>query len=70
VKIDDNEFVLKEGQTIRIPPNSVHEFWTANGAIIEELSTKHIASDSFYIDNEINSSQNRKSFITYWKPRA
>jgi sialic acid synthase SpsE/mannose-6-phosphate isomerase-like protein (cupin superfamily) len=71
VKIDNNnEFMLKEGQTIRIPPNSVHEFWTANGAIIEELSTKHIASDSFYIDNEINSSQNRKSFITYWKPRT
>jgi sialic acid synthase SpsE/mannose-6-phosphate isomerase-like protein (cupin superfamily) len=62
--------LLNEGQIIRIPPESVHQFWSENGAIIEELSTKHMPSDSFYVDDSINHSKNRKSFITYWMPHA
>ena len=67
VIIDDQEPIqLHEGDILRIPPGSLHEFWSEQGAIVEELSTKHIPSDSFYIDDEINKSEFRKSYINYW----
>jgi sialic acid synthase SpsE/mannose-6-phosphate isomerase-like protein (cupin superfamily) len=67
VIIDDHEPIkLHEGEILRIPPGSVHEFWSEQGAIVEELSTKHVPSDSFYVDDAINKSEFRKSYINYW----
>lgn len=63
---DSPEILLNKGQTIRITPGSVHEFWTQDGCVVEELSTKHVPSDSYYIDPEIINNPNRKSFINYW----
>jgi hypothetical protein len=34
--------------------------------IIEEVSSSHIASDSYYTDPAIMENQNRKSVLTYW----
>ena len=36
------------------------------GAIIEELSTQSLRSDSFYLDKKIERNKSRKSFISYY----
>ena len=36
---------------------------TKKGAVIEELSTTSLKSDSYYIDNKINKNRERKTFI-------
>ena len=66
VKLDDQEVVLQEGEILHIQRGKRHEFWSEEGCIIEELSTEHQSNDSYYVDNEINSSKTRKSFINYW----
>ena len=63
---DEAESVLEKGQILRIEPGQIHEFWSTDGCIVEELSTKHNSNDSFYVDKKINDSANRKSFIDYW----
>ena len=59
---------LKPGDTYTIQKNEIHEFTThsKNGAIIEEISTTSIKSDSFYVDNKINLRKDRKSFISLY----
>ena len=58
--------VLKTGDIITIKPGTIHKFkgLSKNGTVIEELSTKHIKNDSFYIDKNINKNENRKSLIS------
>lgn len=58
--------VLKAGDIVTIKPGTIHEFKgiSKNGAVIEELSTKHIKNDSFYLDKKINKNENRKSLIS------
>jgi sialic acid synthase SpsE/mannose-6-phosphate isomerase-like protein (cupin superfamily) len=57
---------LKEGEAVPISPMTIHGFKSNQGAIIEEVSTSHASSDSFYIDEKINSSTNRKTVVRYW----
>ena len=49
-------------------PKTIHEFRSLGkeGSIIEELSTKHVKDDSYYIDKEIIKKKNRKSFISLY----
>ncbi len=58
--------LLKPGDTYTIQKNEIHEFTThsKNGAIIEEISTTSIKSDSYYVDKKINFRNDRKSFIS------
>lgn len=60
------KILLKPGDTYTIQKKEIHEFTTnsKNGAIIEEISTKSIKSDSYYIDKKINLTKDRKSFIS------
>jgi len=57
---------LKAGEIITIKPGTIHEFkgLAKNGTVIEELSTRHIKNDSFYLDGKINKNENRKSKIS------
>ena len=61
--LDKKKFILKSGDLKTIKKNEVHEFSSKHGAVIEELSTEHIKSDSFYLDKKIDNNKNRKSFI-------
>ena len=61
--LDKKKFTLKAGDLKTIKRNQVHFFSTKKGAIIEELSTTSIKSDSYYLDNKIIENKNRKSFI-------
>lgn len=57
---------LRTGETLRILPGTIHTLYSVDGAIVEELSTKHVAHDSFYLDNKIAETSLRKSYIEYW----
>ena len=63
VKINKKKILLKSGTLLTINPKEVHEFYSSKGAIIEELSTTSIKSDSYYIDDKINKNKSRKTFI-------
>jgi N-acetylneuraminate synthase len=57
---------LSAGEIFTIKPGVIHKFncISKQGAVIEELSTSHIKSDSFYIDKKINTNRNRKTLIS------
>ena len=58
---------LKTGDTITIKPFQIHFFKAKkNGCIIEELSSTHFKSDSFYLDKSINKNKNRKTIVNHW----
>ncbi len=63
VKINKKNIKLKSGKVQTINPRDVHEFSSKKGAVIEELSTTSLKSDSYYIDNKINKNRERKTFI-------
>ena len=66
LKLDGKLIVLKEGDSISITPNSIHGFGSKNGAIIEEVSSNHQSSDSYYLDEKITDNKNRKTIVHYW----
>jgi len=61
--LDKKKHVLNPGDIKTIKKGEIHEFYTKHGAVIEELSTQHIKTDSFYLDKKIEKNKNRKSFI-------
>jgi sialic acid synthase SpsE len=60
--------ILQPGEIYTIKKKEIHEFTTnsRNGCIIEEISTKSIRSDSYYLDKKINLRKNRKSYISLY----
>ena len=56
----------EKGDVITIEPDVRHKFKTLGGCVIEEVSSTHYKSDSYYTDETINSNKNRKTFITHW----
>jgi len=54
------------GDVITIEPGVKHSFTTSTGSVIEEISTTHHKSDSYYTDPLINQNVNRKTLLTYW----
>ena len=61
--LDKKKYIMKPGDLKTIKKKMVHEFYSKNGAVIEELSTEHVKSDSFYLDKKIDNNKYRKSFI-------
>ena len=61
--LDKRKFYLKTGDLKTIKKGQIHFFSTKTGAVIEELSTTSVKSDSYYLDNKIVNNKNRKSFI-------
>ena len=58
--------ILKTGDLVTIFPGEIHSFKgvSAEGCVIEELSTKSNKNDSFYLDKSISQNKDRKSFIS------
>jgi len=61
--LDKKIHYLKTGDLMTIKKGQVHFFSTSKGAIIEELSTTSVKSDSYYLDKKITENKERKSFI-------
>jgi N-acetylneuraminate synthase len=66
VVLDDREFDCQVGEVLTVERNVRHKFWSEHGAIVEEVSSTHAISDSFYTDPEITRNAHRKTFLTYW----
>ena len=59
---------MKAGEIFTIVSGMIHEFKaiSKDGAVIEEISSKHIKTDSYYIDKKISKNKNRKSLISFY----
>ena len=66
LKLDGVSTQIGVGDTVAILPGVIHEFSSKSGAIVEEVSSSHMADDSFYVDDKINSNNNRKTYLQYW----
>jgi sialic acid synthase SpsE/quercetin dioxygenase-like cupin family protein len=51
---------------IVIPRGAKHEFGSATGAVIEEISSTHVSDDSGYSDTAIGPKDGRKTYVTNW----
>ena len=60
--------IMKSGEVFTISKGMVHEFkgLSSEGAVIEEISSKSIKTDSYYLDKKISKNQNRKSLIAFF----
>ncbi|ASY14010.1 putative sialic acid synthase [Candidatus Planktophila dulcis] len=66
ISLDGIEHVLAPGQILVIPRETKHSFYTHGGCVLEEISTQHVPSDSYYSDESINSNLSRKTFSSFW----
>lgn len=53
VMIDDENYLLKPGEMLHIERGQDHSFWTATGVVFEEISTRYVPNDSFYLEKRI-----------------
>jgi len=63
IYVNDKKYNLTPGDTLTIKPGDKHKIFGNSNAIIEEISSTHKASDSFYIDEHINNNYDRKTLI-------
>ena len=63
ITIDGVVNILNKGDLITLEPKQVHSIASDTGAVIEELSSRHIGTDSFYIDENITKNLNRKTLV-------
>ena len=68
VVIEGKKKILYPGDTCLIQPGMWHGFWTDQGCVFEEISTKHYNDDSFYKDKKINlmKREDRKTIVNHW----
>tara|TARA_Y100001970_G_C14249591_1_gene870794 strand:- start:329 stop:1846 length:1518 start_codon:yes stop_codon:yes gene_type:complete len=62
------EKTMLPGDISTIPKGVIHEFRaiSKNGAVIEEISSNHKKTDSYYLDSKITNNKNRKSVISFY----
>lgn len=66
VTLDGAEHSCRAGDVLTVERRVRHAFSTAGGAVVEEVSSTHAGTDSFYTDPAIMSNENRKTLLTYW----
>lgn len=68
INLDDKVHHLCPGDKLLVERGVWHSFLSRDGAILEEVSTTHIKSDSYYEDQEISSKDpiERKTVIESW----
>ena len=66
MSLNGQEKLYKAGDIVVVERGVCHKFSSKMGAIVEEISTAHIASDSYYTDQRIMRNKNRKTLIRYW----
>ena len=57
---------LGPGDVVVIEPGARHRFRSMDGAVVEEISTRHEVKDSFYVDAAISANTERKTFVSFW----
>jgi mannose-6-phosphate isomerase-like protein (cupin superfamily) len=56
----------RRGDVVTVGRGIKHPFTSERGAVIEEISSTHLADDSYYTDEAIQLNPNRKTVISYW----
>ena len=64
--LDGKEQLCKRGDIIVVERCVRHALYTNEGAVLEEISSTHHISDSFYTDPAITANSDRKTLLTYW----
>ncbi|HUF57125.1 MAG TPA: N-acetylneuraminate synthase family protein [Thermohalobaculum sp.] len=68
VEVDGHVKRLSPGDTCLVQPGVWHRFWTDDGCVFEEISTRAIRGDSIYADKRINDMglDERKTVVDHW----
>lgn len=68
VEIDGHHKRLGPGDICLVQPGAWHRFWTEEGCVFEEISTRAIRGDSVYADKRINAMDRaaRKTVVDHW----
>lgn len=66
LELDGKASVCRPGDVVTVEPGVRHAFSSESGAVIEEISSTHFKSDSFYTDPAINANTERKTSLAYW----
>ena len=66
INLDGVESTKKTGDIITIERGVRHSFRTDSGVVLEEISSTHLANDSYYTDPSIMNNPYRKTLLTYW----
>jgi quercetin dioxygenase-like cupin family protein len=64
--LDGQKRFCEAGEIVTIPREAKHAFSSRKGAVIEEISSKHYADDSYYCDPAVGANKRRKTLVTYW----
>ena len=67
LSLDGDENVYSPGEVVTIEPDVRHSFRSEDGCVIEEISSTHYVDDSYYTDEAITKSTNRKTYVTFWR---
>lgn len=66
IHLDGMAQVAGPGDVVTVERGVRHSFRSDSGVVFEEISSTHIADDSFYTDPAINANPQRKTHLTYW----
>lgn len=66
LRVEGQLRVCQPGDVMTIMAGAIHEFDSDTGCVFEEISSTHIADDSFYCDESINDNSNRKTILRHW----
>ena len=66
IALDGREETYSPGEVIMVDRGVRHMFYSASGAVFEEISSTHHKDDSYYTDETIQQNKNRKTFLPHW----
>ncbi len=67
MNVENRHRTLYPGDIQLVQQGVWHEFWSENGVILEEVSTRHYPNDSYYEDKSINEKgESRKTIVNQW----
>ena len=67
ITLNGKKQIFNPGDVITVKPGVTHGFTTKNGGILEEISSTHFPTDSFYLDKKIALNKNRKTLVSHWR---
>lgn len=66
IHLDGQARTAGPGDVVTVERGVRHAFHTEGGVVFEEISSTHIADDSYYSDPAIGANRQRKTLLTYW----
>lgn len=67
VSLNGKKNIFNPGEIVTVVPGVKHGFTTVNGGVLEEISSTHFPTDSFYTDKKIALNKNRKTLVSHWR---